>query len=274
MVGSIPTVFHSGRLSPRLACPLRFTFYITMAISIRATNLEKFLTCPYRYKYEPEPAPDKMAFIFGTALHKLVEMHVQWIENQDAVDIILNRFGVKERKMLKALTECFIKHLEERELEYVLSEYSYTHKFEDIKDENWDSPILEWTFDLLFKDKEWQYIFVDIKTASKHWDDEHINSVNQKRIYPALALLESWIKVSKFEYRVMNKTLSPKLQEVVFEVPDDNTETVTDYMRLLVNAEDNLDFPAAYTNYSCFFCAIRQQCRAMNNLYNNNDKND
>ena len=55
----------------------------------------------------------------------------------------------------------------------------------------------------------------------------------------------------------MNKTLSPKLQEVVFEVPDDNTETVTDYMRLLVNAEDNLDFPAAYTNYSCFFCAIR-----------------
>ena len=46
-------------------------------ISVRATNLEKFLTCPFRYKYEPEPEPDKMAFIFGTALHKLVEIHVQ-----------------------------------------------------------------------------------------------------------------------------------------------------------------------------------------------------
>ena len=101
--------------------------------------------------------------------------------------------------MLKALTECFLKHLEERQLTYVLSEYSYTHKFEDIKDENWDSPILEWTFDLLFKDNDWQFIFVDIKTASKHWDEEHIASVNQKRIYPALALLESGIKVSKLK---------------------------------------------------------------------------
>ena len=237
-------------------------------ISIRATNLETFITCPYKYKYEPTPSPDKMAFIFGTALHKLVEMHVQWLQNQDAVDIILNKFWVKERKMLKALTECFIQHLEERQLTYVLSEYSYTHKFEDIKDSNWESPILEGTFDLLFKDQEWQYIIVDIKTASKHWDDEHINAVNQKRIYPALSKLEWWINVSKFEYRVMNKTLSPKLQEVVFEVPADNVNTVTDYMQALVTAEDNLDFPANYTNYSCFFCALRKSCRAMNNLNN------
>jgi hypothetical protein len=66
----------------------------------------------------------------------------------------------------------------------------------------------------------------------------------------------------------MNKTLSPKLQEVVFEVPADNVSTVTDYMQALVTAEDNLDFPANYTNYSCFFCALRKSCRAMNNLNN------
>ena len=64
----------------------------------------------------------------------------------------------------------------------------------------------------------------------------------------------------------MNKTLSPRLQEVVFDVPESNVDTVTDYMKALVSAEDNLDFPANYTNYSCFFCALRQQCRAMNNL--------
>lgn len=234
-------------------------------IQIRATNLEKFLTCPYRYKYEPEPQPDKMAFLFGTALHKLVEIHVQWNENQDAVNIILERFWVKERKMLKALTECFMEHLKERNLEYILSEYSYTHRFDDIVDINWDSPILEWTFDLLFKDGD-KYIIVDIKTATKHRDEEHIASVNQKRIYPALAELESWIKIDRFEYRVMNKTLSPKLQEVVFEVPEDNTELVKMYMQTLVNAEDNLDFPAAYTNYSCFFCALKKECRALNNI--------
>lgn len=239
-----------------------------MAVSVRATNLEKFLTCPYRYKYEPEPVPDKMAFTFGTALHKLVEIHVQWNENQDAVNIILNKFWVKERKMLKALTDCFMEHLKERNLEYVLSEYSYTHRFSDIVDSQWDNPILEWTFDLLFKDSKWRYIIVDIKTASKHRDEEHINSVNQKRIYPALAKLESDIDIYKFEYRVMNKSLSPKLQEVVFEVPEWNTETVEEYMKILVNAEDTLDFPAAYTNYSCFFCALKQQCRALNNVRN------
>jgi hypothetical protein len=90
--------------------------------------------------------------------------------------------------------------------------------------------------------------------------------VNQKRIYPALAKLESGIDIDRFEYRVMNKTLTPKLQEVIFKVPEGNTETVKDFMQILVNAEDNLDFPAAYTNYSCFFCALKQQCRALNNV--------
>jgi hypothetical protein len=41
--------------------------------------------------------------------------------------------------MLKALTKCFIEHLEERELEYVMSEYSMTHRYEDL----WQTPILE-----------------------------------------------------------------------------------------------------------------------------------
>ncbi|MBO7693120.1 MAG: hypothetical protein J6T10_10865 [Methanobrevibacter sp.] len=54
---------------------LYYEYYIM--VSVRATNLETFLTCPHKYKYEPTPSPDKMAFIFGTALHKLVEMHVQ-----------------------------------------------------------------------------------------------------------------------------------------------------------------------------------------------------
>ncbi|MBO7693121.1 MAG: hypothetical protein J6T10_10870 [Methanobrevibacter sp.] len=72
----------------------------------------------------------------------------------------------------------------------------------------------------------------------------------------------------------MNKTLSPKLQEVVFDVPEDNVETVTDFMKALVKAEDDLDFPANYTNYSCFFCALRKQCRATNNLNDLITEND
>jgi hypothetical protein len=41
--------------------------------------------------------------------------------------------------MLKAMVECFMKHLEERNLEYVMSEYSMTHRYNDIE----QTPILE-----------------------------------------------------------------------------------------------------------------------------------
>lgn len=226
-----------------------------MTISVRATNLEKFINCPMNYKYSPPVDPDKMAFIFGTALHMLVEMHVQWLENQDAVDAILHKFWVKERKMLKALTMCFMDHLKERNLEYVMSEYSMTHRYEDV----WQQPILEWTFDLLFKEQDGTYVVVDIKTANKAWDEEHIEGVKQRQIYPALLKSECWIDVKRFEYRIMNKTLSPKLQEVVFDIPEGNDDIVKTYMANLVVAEDTLTFPAK-RNYWCRFCPLRDLC--------------
>lgn len=227
-----------------------------MTISIRATNLEKFVNCPMAYKYSPPVDPDKLPFIFGTALHMLVEMHVQWLENQDAVDAILYKFWVKERKMLKAMVECFMKHLEERKLEYVMSEYSMTHRYNDIE----QTPILEWTFDLLFKDKDGAYVIVDIKTANKAWDEEHMEGVKQWRIYPHLLKIECWINVKRFEYRIMNKTLSPKLQEVVFEIWEDNDTVVKNYMTDLIIAEDTLTFPAK-RNYWCWFCPLYSICK-------------
>ena len=227
-----------------------------MTISIRATNLEKFVNCPMAYKYSPPVDPDKLPFIFGTALHMLVEMHVQWLENQDAVDAILHKFWVKERKMLKAMVECFMKHLEEKDYEYVMSEYSMTHRYEDIE----QTPILEWTFDLLFKDKDGTYVVVDIKTANKAWDEEHMEGVKQWRIYPHLLKVECWINVSRFEYWIMNKTLSPKLQEVVFNIEEDNDTVVKNYMADLVIAEDTLTFPAK-RNYWCWFCPLYLICK-------------
>ena len=227
-----------------------------MTISVRATNLEKFVNCPMAYKYSPPVDPDKLPFIFGTALHMLVEMHVQWLENQDAVDAILHKFWVKERKMLKAMVECFMKHLEEKEYEYVMSEYSMTHRYKDIE----QTPILEWTFDLLFKDKDGIYVVVDIKTANKAWDEEHMEGVKQWRIYPHLLKIECWIEVKRFEYRIMNKTLSPKLQEVVFNIDEDNDTVVKNYMADLVIAEDTLTFPAK-RNYWCWFCPLYSICK-------------
>ena len=230
-------------------------------INIRATQLESFINCPFRYRYEPDSDPDSMAFKFWTTLHKIIEMYVEWVENQDAVDILLNPRWVKERKMLKAMVEVFMKHIEERELTFVLSEYSLVKRFEDIKDEKWNDSILQWTFDLLFKDKDWKYIIVDIKTASSAWNQEHIDWVQQKRIYPALLKRCNWLDISKFEYWIMTKTLTPKLQEVVYEVDEWDTTCVEWFMKDLIQANDTLIFSPNYPNYTCFFCKVKEECK-------------
>ena len=225
-------------------------------LSVRATNLETFLTCPFKYKYAPDPEPNKKAFLFWRALHSLVEMSVQWVYNKTAEELILYPFEDKDRRILLAQTIKFMEHLEERKLKYIASEYSFTHTFEDIIGE----PILEGTFDLLFQDEEWKYLIVDIKTASKLREDDHIESVNQKKIYPALMELEWWIKVDRFEYWIMNKILHPKLQEVVYKVPENNTDDVRWFMQDFVDADENLDYPKKYPNFTCFFCPFNSDC--------------
>ena len=93
-------------------------------LSVRATNLETFLTCPFKYKYAPDPEPNKKAFLFWRALHSLVEMSVQWVYNKTAEELILYPFEDKDRRILLAQTIKFMEHLEERKLKYIASEYS------------------------------------------------------------------------------------------------------------------------------------------------------
>lgn len=225
--------------------------------SIRATQLEKFLNCAFRFRYEPEADPNSEAFKFGSALHKLVEMYVQWTENQTAVDMILNPRWVKERKMLKAMTEKFMQHIEERKLTYILSEYSMLKQFN--KDEETDTT-LEGTFDLLFQDEDGKYIVIDIKTASSNWTQEHIDGVYQKYIYPALIEWNTWLHIDKFEYRILKKTLTPSIQEVVYDVEPDVKDKVTNYIWEYNEALQSLQFAPKRPNYACFFCKVKVEC--------------
>jgi len=229
-------------------------------IWIRTTTLEKFITCPYRYKHEPPPPSNLHAFKFGTALHKLVEINVQGLATTEAVDIIMHPFAVKDRKMLSTMCNSFMEEVNARWLIYIVSEYSFNHTFENLIDEDWDPMVLEWTFDILFKTPEWKYIIVDAKTAKSAWNEEHIDAVNQRRIYPALFKLCSDFNVDSFEYRVMKKTLTPNLQKVVFNIEENNEEIVEWFMNDLLVAEKEQSFPTNYPNYSCWFCKLRGSC--------------
>lgn len=242
-------------------------------INIRATQLESFITCPARYRFEEEADPNSDAFKFWTTLHKIIEMYVEGVENQDAIDILLEPRWVKERKMLKSMTETFVDNIKKRELTFVMSEYSFTKKFDDIVLSDNTNPTLQWTFDLLFKDKDWKYIIVDIKTASSAWKQDHIDAVQQRRIYPALAERCNWLHISRFEYWIMKKTLTPGLQEVGYDIEVNNLETVTRFMKQLAEASDSLEFVPNYPNYTCFFCKIKEECRNIRHFLENNNKN-
>lgn len=238
--------------------------------SIRATQLEKFLNCPFRFRYEPEADPNSEAFKFGTTLHKLVEIYVQWIENQTAVDMLLYPWWVKERKMLKAITEEFIKQIQERNLRYILSEYSTLKQFNE-NDEQ--STTLEGTFDLLFQDKDGKHVIIDIKTASSNWTQEHINGVYQKYIYPALIEWNTWLHIDRFEYWIAKKTLTPTIQQVVYEVEPDVKDKVERFIDEYNEAEETLLFYPKRPNYACFFCKIKKECSNFKHLNDNNDWN-
>lgn len=228
-----------------------------MTLNIRATNLEWFLTCPRKYKFAPESDPDKLCFTFGTALHLLVESWVMWVLNDYAMNLIVAQFPDKEQRVLRAQVNCFLEHLKEKNYEFITSEYKMTHRypFQDV--------ILEWTFDLLFRDKDTnEIVIVDIKTASKERDEEHINWVHQKEIYPELVYQTLGLKVNRFEYWIMKKVLKPQVQEVVHHVKDNNSEIVEEFITRFKQADEDMDYPDTFQNYTCFFCPLYKQCKA------------
>jgi len=227
---------------------------------IRATNLEKYRTCPYSYFFNPPREGENINFRFGTALHKYIETALQWCLTDEAKDILLKPWAVKYRLMIMAMCNIFLQNVEDRELTYVLSEVELEKVYEE------EQIILTGTPDLIFLKKEWDYIMVDIKTAASKRDDEHSEAVKQKLIYPRLIRHQYWIDMKAFEYRPMTKTSSPKLQEIVCEVPNDCDEQVDNKVKELRKSLDRWSFPPNMPNYSCWRCKLKPSCRKYENF--------
>jgi len=227
---------------------------------IRATHLEKYRECPYSYWFEPEREWGNINFKFGTALHKYIETALQGCLTEDAQDILLKPRPVKYRNMILAMCNIFLQNVKDRELTYILSEVELERVYEEEK------IILTWTPDLIFKDKEWKYIMVDIKTAKSKRTEEHAEWVKQKRIYPVLIKHQYWIEMDSFEYWPMTKTSSPKLMEYKFPVPDDVEEQVHNKVKELRESIDTGSFPPNMPNYTCRWCPLKWECKNYKNF--------
>jgi CRISPR/Cas system-associated exonuclease Cas4 (RecB family) len=121
--------------------------------------------------------------------------------------------------------------------------------------------LIEWTMDLLLKDKEWKLIIADIKTAASVWTPEHFEWAKQKIIYPTLFKQQYHKDISAFEYWVVTKTSNPKLSVFRYEVEDDTTEQVLAISKELRNSTESQQWAPTPYNYSCFYCKLKEQCK-------------
>ena len=224
-------------------------------IEIRATQLEKYITCPFKYKNDLPIDGDAEHFRFWTALHKYIELRLVNLINETTEQMIFKDRWVKQRLMMIKMANLFEAKVQEKGYTLICSEWTNEHFFEDLNIK------LSWTFDHLFINKEWEYILVDAKTASSKRSKEMRTSVRQNVIYPALVKLKYWLDIKYFEYWVMTKKSNPSLEDICFEITGDPVEDIYTFVKELRESNTQNFFPPKYPNYSCWFCKLYDQCK-------------
>jgi len=231
------------------------SFYERAPLTIRATKLETYWTCPFRYRFEPIPDEDAVHFKLWTMIHKYIELALIDQVNNTTTTLLFYGVWVKDRLMAIKMWNLFVEEVKQKGYTLVCSERTNKELFDEL------NITLQGTFDHLFINQEWEHVLVDAKTAKSRWTEEHIEWVKQFIIYPAL-LKKYWINVVRFEYWVMTKTSNPQMQIVVKEVPEDSLEQTVEIMSKLRDSEDRWIWEPNFPNHSCHYCMLREQCRA------------
>lgn len=224
-------------------------------IDIRATKLEAYRTCPYKYKYEPPLDGESDALKFWTALHKYIELLLVNKINDITEQLVFDWFGIKQRLMIIRMANLFKDKIEEKWYELIVSERKTNTLFEELNIE------LQWTFDHLFRNKEWKLIIVDAKTTKAKRTEEHKLWVRQNVIYPGLVKLKYMIDIDYFEYWTMTKTSNPVLEDICFEITWDPIADIAVKLQELRNSETTNFFPPKYPNFSCRYCKLKNECK-------------
>lgn len=222
-------------------------------LSIRATNLEKFNTCPYKFKFDPPRVGNEEFFLFGTAFHKVMELSIRWLRDTEWMAMVLNKRPVKKKNILFNGSQVILDELSKLWYEPIIEELAVDYNYKD-------KVYLQWTFDFLFKDPEWNYIICDWKTAGSKRPEDKAQTMLQYKIYSALLYHSHWYKLKRFEYFVIVKTAKPYLQRQIIEVPEDCfTSDVDTIIENFIYASDN-DVRAPTPNDTCWYCKLRSKC--------------
>ena len=225
-----------------------------MAINIRSTSLETFAKCPYLYKFRP-PFDWAWFLKFGTMVHKYIEMELSGTMNADARTLLFTDVPVWDRDMCIKMSEKICEYVREQQRTLVISEIESIYTYDDVE--------LHGTFDLLFKDKDGNFILWDIKTASNNWTDLQREHSRQKIYYPTLVSKTLRVPIKQFCYLIVTKRSDPQLYPYIYDVQEsDQQRTEEEMSKFRKASETNVWTPAEYwTLQDCMWCKLKNMCR-------------
>lgn len=225
-----------------------------MTISIRSTSLETFSKCPYLYKFRP-PFDWAWFLKFGTMVHKYIEMQLSNTLNEDAITLLFTDVPVSERDMCKKMADKICDYVKEQGWTLVITEIESIYTYDGVE--------LHWTFDLLFKDKGWNFIIADIKTASNPRTEKQKEASRQKVYYPTLVGKTLRVPIKKFCYLIVTKRSEPQLTPYIYEVKDEDIEkTESEMTKFRIATENNVWTPTEFWSIQdCMWCKLKNQCK-------------
>jgi hypothetical protein len=219
-------------------------------LEIRATSLERYSQCPYKFKHGESIYGNRDNLIFWTITHKYIQTFLK--NNEDpALALIVADRSIVDRKKIHRMALMVQEYIKDKWYTYIMDELTLTYMCDD------DSLYLEGTFDILVTDEEKNYILLDLKTAKSERSEEQIKMSKQKKIYPFLLKRKIKYDIKEFHYLVLTKHSIPRLQVVEHIVEDDNDEQILELIDKYRQSEEQNIRPAQ-ANFGCNFCSLRK----------------
>ena len=216
--------------------------------NLHTTSLWSFLSCPYKYKFDTSER-NYSALDFWTKAHLIMEMTLLWLNKW--VDIIMSTCSIADREKINMMVNILKQQIQDKWRELVMWEYKLNYSD--------DKTRLEWTFDQLFIDKDWQYHMVDLKTAAWEWSDDQRDQQIQCYVYPTMLFNTTSIKCVDFEYWVFTKHSVPRFYCYKFEDVV-QPEKLDYWLEQYKNATNKDIWLPNYQSYMCKRCKLWSKC--------------
>lgn len=171
--------------------------YITLWV--RVTQLESFLDCPYKFKFQPPFESNKEALYFWTMMHNTILPILATRKDREPLMGILCPKHSEYCRYWHRYLDKLQTYLWDRDV------IAIEHKMMLIFEVGEFKLVLEWSVDAIEYTQDWKYNVLDLKTASKRWTEETYKNKLQKLIYSyMLDYLTNWL-MNNFEYLILTK---------------------------------------------------------------------